>query len=197
MSAYKYHILVVDDDITIFESAKILLDNRYCCSYADSGVAAVEFFSNGNHVDLILMDIVMPNMDGYDTLKLIKKHKACRSTPVIFLTGETEASYELKAFKYGAKDFISKPFNPAIFLARVELCIFSENNLLMDRLSEVADDLTPNELMIINLLSKGYSNEEVSQELSYSYGYTKQLVSKIFEKLNVAGRKELKQFYRN
>ncbi len=197
MSIYKHHILIVDDDLTVFESAKIILDNRYNCSYAENGKAAVNFFNQGNNVDLILMDIVMPELDGYETLAQIKKIKACRFIPVIFLTGATEARYELKALKSGAKDFISKPFNPAVFLARIELCIFSENNLLLDKLSEAADDLTTGDLTILKLIAKGYSNEDVSQELHYSYGYTKQLVSKLFEKLGITGRKELKQFYRN
>ncbi len=193
---YKFRILLVDDDISVYESANILLSDQYELIYADSGAKAIEFFTEENHVDLILMDIMMPEMDGYETMISIREHQLCRDIPIMFLTGASTPDFELKALKSGAKDFISKPFNPAVFLARVELCIFSENQLSYEKLYQAATDLTPMELIILKYIAKGHSNEEISNELHYSYGYVKQLVSKIFEKLSITGRKELKEFYR-
>ncbi len=193
---YKYRILLVDDDITIYESAKILLSDDYDLFYAECGEKAVSFFSDGNQVDLILMDIMMKDMDGYATMENIRAKKHCRNIPVVFLTGASDAGYELKALKSGAKDFVSKPFNPAVFLARIELCLFSENILSYEKLAAVATDLTTMDLIILKYITKGYSHEDISSALHYSYGYVKQLVSKVFEKLSIAGRKELKNFYR-
>ncbi len=194
---YKYHILLVDDDVTVHESAQLMLGAQYELSYADSGNKAVDFLCDGNHPDLILMDVMMPQMDGYTTMQAIKGHKEYRDIPIMFLTGATQPDYELKALKSGAKDFVSKPFNPAVFLARIELCLFSEHPLCYKKLSEAASDLTRLELVILKNIAKGRSNEEIATELHYSYGYVKQLVSKIFEKLAIAGRKELKNFYRD
>ncbi len=192
---YKYNILVVDDDISVLENAEILLKPTYEVFLANSGDDAIKILKK-QRVDLILLDILMPGMDGYATMESIKLIHECNTVPIIFLTGASEPEFELKALKGGAKDFISKPFNPSVFLARIELCLLSENVIVLEKLSQATGDLTATELMILRLISKGYSNEDVSNELHYSYGYVKQLVSKIFEKLSISGRKEMKQFYR-
>ncbi len=193
---YKHRILIVDDDISVFEHATTLLSSEYEVSYSPSGAQAVDYFNEGNHADLILMDIMMPNMDGYVAMEAIRQISACRSIPVIFLTGANEPSYELKALKSGAKDFISKPFDSMVFLARIELCIAAENPVSYELVAEIAKDLSATELLILKYIAKGHSNEDISKELHYSYGYIKQLVSKIFEKLAITSRKELKQFCR-
>ncbi len=193
---YRHNILLVDDDVTVFERAQILLSEEYNVHYAPSGRQALEFLSGQIHPDLILLDIVMPEMDGYETLNAIKSMDVCKYIPVMFLTGASEPTFELKALKSGAKDFISKPFDPAVFIARVELCLLSDNVISLQKLSETSQELTQTELLILKYISKGYSNEEISVELHYSYGYIKQLISKIFEKLGITGRKELRQFYR-
>ncbi len=198
MSIYKHNILLIDDDSSVFESAKILLCDEYNLEYASCCEKALEYFdSETASADLILLDIMMPVTDGYATLAKLREKRAARDVPVIFLTGASEASNEIKALKQGARDFISKPFNPAVFLARIELCIASENQICLSKLEQAAPDLTKNELIILKHITKGYSNEEISNELHYSYGYVKQLVSKIFEKMSITGRKELKKFYRD
>ncbi len=191
---YKYKILVVDDDNTILTQAEELLEGKYIVSIANSCAQAVDFFESGNRADLILLDIMMPDADGYETLKKIRKIHKCENIPVIFLTGAVGADFELKALQLGAKDYITKPFNDAVFLARIELRLVTEYSLELEKLASVTKDLTDIELEILRYMSKGYSNEEISNTLHYSYGYVKQLVSRIFEKLDIASRKEIKQF---
>ncbi len=191
---YKYKILIIDDDLSVLEQAEELLMDKYTVSIANSCQQAVKFFESQNRADLILLDIMMPEVDGYETLKTLRKIKRCENTPVIFLTGESGAEFELKALKLGAKDYIVKPFNKAVFLARIELRLVTENSLALEKLAAVSKDLTDVELEILRYMSKGYSNEEISSTLHYSYGYVKQLVSKIFEKLDIANRKEIKKF---
>ncbi len=192
---YRHNILLVDDDATVFETAMVLLGDEYNLFYSPCAKHAIDFFSQRNHADLILLDIMMPEMDGYETFNAIKSLGGCKDIPVMFLTGASKSTFELKALKSGAKDFISKPFDPAVFLARIELCLLSDNVISLQKLSEVTNELTQTELLILKYISKGYSNEEISSELHYSYGYIKQLVSKIFEKIGITGRKELKKFY--
>ncbi len=83
-----------------------------------------------------------------------------------------------------------------VFLARIEICIYAENPISLELVASVAGDLTTTELLILKYIAKGYSNEDISNELFYSYGYVKQLISKIFEKLAITSRKEIKQFCR-
>ncbi len=191
---YKYKILVIDDDNAILAQAEELLFEKYAVSIASSCEQAVAFFESGNRADLILLDIMMPNIDGYETLEKIRQIKKCDNIPVIFLTGAKDPDFELKALKLGAKDYITKPFNDAVFLARIELRLVTEYALELEKLAEVSKELTDIELEILRYMSKGYSNEEISNTLHYSYGYVKQLVSKIFEKLDIANRKEIKKF---
>ncbi len=187
----------MDDDVSVYESAKMLLGDEYELSYVDRGEKAIAFLCDENqYPDLILMDVMMPEMDGYSTMKAIKENRAHKDIPIMFLTGATEADFELKALKAGAKDFVAKPFNPAVFIARVELCLFAENNLSYEKIGAVTSDLSSTEIVVLKYISKGYSNEDISIELHYSYGYIKQIVSRIFDKLSIAGRKELKKFYR-
>ncbi len=193
---YKYKILVVDDDRLVLEQAENLLCDKYAVSLTACGEEAVRFLESGQKTDLILLDIMMPEMDGYQTLERIRRIKGCAEIPVIFLTGASGTDYEVRALKLGATDFIAKPFNMAVFLARIELRLVTENALALEKLAAVSKDLSDIELEILRYMSKGHSNEEISQELNYSYGYVKQLVSKIFEKLDIASRKGVRQFYR-
>ncbi len=191
---YKYKILVVDDDNAVLEQAEEILMEKYTVSIANSCKQAIDFFESHNRADLILLDINMPEVDGYETLIKLRGIKKCENIPVIFLTGETQPNFEVKALKLGAKDYITKPFNKAVFLARIELRLVTENSLELEKLAAASKELTDIELEILRYMSKGYSNEEISSTLHYSYGYVKQMISKIFEKLDINSRKEVKKF---
>lgn len=112
------HILVVDDSRMNCVVVKQALTTLYEVSVVNSGQGALEFLQNGK-VDLILMDIEMPQMDGRETVKRIKENPEWAKIPVIFLTAYTNAEMEAECLQAGADDFITKPFVPIVMLTRV------------------------------------------------------------------------------
>ena len=118
MSNDKKTILVVDDATENLDVIVGLLKDQYKVKAATNGLKALKIV-NSNPPDLVLLDIMMPEMDGYEVIKTLKSQPSTRDIPVIFLTGKSEASDETKGFEMGAVDYISKPFNPSIVKARV------------------------------------------------------------------------------
>lgn len=112
-------ILVVDDDTSNLKMAsRILCEEKMRVSCLKSGEDAIKFLS-GNRPDLILMDVHMPGMDGFDTIAVIKEDKTTADIPVIFLTADDDSNTETKGLEAGAMDFIRKPFVPEVLLLRV------------------------------------------------------------------------------
>ena len=84
------HILIIDDDLMLLKTAEEILSDQYNVSVAKSGIQALNLLNKNIIPDLILLDIDMPQMDGYETLEEIKKISGCELIPIIFLTGFSE-----------------------------------------------------------------------------------------------------------
>jgi putative two-component system response regulator len=112
-------ILVVDDTLDNLTLMSGLLKDFYKVRIANSGEKALKAVQGDNPPDLILLDIMMPGLSGYDVCKILKDDPATRSIPIIFLTAMTATEDEKKGLEMGAADFITKPINPPIVLARV------------------------------------------------------------------------------
>jgi len=112
------HILVVDDDRLNLMLAYETLKEYYSVSIVNSGAEALKFLT-GKEVDLILLDIEMPGMNGIETLKNIKNEKKIAEIPVIFLTGLDDHKIEAQCIELGAQDYIIKPFYPPGMLVRI------------------------------------------------------------------------------
>jgi len=112
-------ILLVDDAPSNIQVANSILKDSYKIRIATSGAKALELASETPQPDLILLDVMMPEMDGYEVCSRLKSDSETRDIPVIFLTGQTEIEDETRGFKVGAVDYIHKPFSPAIVKARV------------------------------------------------------------------------------
>ncbi len=114
------NILIVDDiGKNIQVLASILVKEDYAISYATNGNQALEMVKDENY-DLILLDIMMPGMDGFEVCKHIKQLPDKDDIPIIFLTARSEKQDIAFGFKSGAVDYITKPFNSAELKARVE-----------------------------------------------------------------------------
>lgn len=118
-------ILVVDDDSSNLMLAQKILGKQYRIAAANSGSAAFRYLEK-HRPDLILLDINMPEMNGFETLDRIKKNKEYTNIPVIFLTADKSVETETKCFQAGAVDFVGKPFVPDILLSRVNRTLESE-----------------------------------------------------------------------
>lgn len=113
------HILIVDDVTTNLKLAAEVLQEHYKLSMAKSGQQALLFLQKAKP-DLILLDVRMPEMDGYQTLERIKANPATANIPVVFLTVDDQRESEIKGLKMGAMDFILKPFEPEVMLSRID-----------------------------------------------------------------------------
>lgn len=118
----KNTILVVDDDKTNLALAQKILMPRYRIAASNSGRGALKYLEN-HHPELILLDINMPEMDGYEVMQQIRAKEDTKMIPVIFLTADNLAETEVKCFQMGAMDFVTKPFVPDILLSRVDKTI--------------------------------------------------------------------------
>lgn len=112
------NILVVDDNKTNLLQAKQTLVDEFNVSTVISGAQALKFLEK-KEVDLILLDLAMPEMDGKQTLLEIKKNPATAEIPIIFLTANSDPQTEVECLQLGAIDFISKPFVPQVMCSRI------------------------------------------------------------------------------
>ncbi|HWA44548.1 MAG TPA: two-component system response regulator [Hypericibacter adhaerens] len=127
-------ILVVDDTPDNLALMGGLLEDTYKVKLANNGQRALAIAA-GEHVpDLILLDIMMPGLDGYEVCRRLKADPRTRHVPVIFLTARSEAADEQKGFALGAVDYITKPINPPILMSRVsaQLALKAASDTLRD-----------------------------------------------------------------
>lgn len=111
-------ILVVDDEVRMRKLVKDFLSIKgYRVMEAENGEDAVEKFMANRDIKLILLDVMMPKMDGWETLRIIRENS---NVPIIMLTARSEERDELQGFSLGVDEYITKPFSPKILVARVE-----------------------------------------------------------------------------
>ena len=112
-------VFIVDDSLTNLAVAKNALDETYK-AYALSSAERMFKLAVKITPDIILLDVDMPKMDGFEAIKILKSDAKLKSIPVIFLTSRNDVETELLGFELGAHDFINKPFSPAILIRRIE-----------------------------------------------------------------------------
>mgnify|MGYP003455644881 FL=1 len=120
MEFKKPTILVVDDMTTTLLLLHDLLKDTYEVKIAKSGTKALEILNSPNDIDLILLDVEMPDINGYDVCKRIKNNETIKNIPIIFITGRTSQEDEEYGLNLGAIDYITKPFNKAIVKLRIK-----------------------------------------------------------------------------
>ncbi|MDR2461138.1 MAG: response regulator [Deltaproteobacteria bacterium] len=136
------HILIVDDNLTNLEQISIQIEDDYDISLAKSGSQALVICGKAEP-DLILLDIEMPDMDGFATLEKLRQNPSLRSIPVIFLTASNDPKTEVRAIKAGAADFISKPVEREILLHRMEthLALSDANKNVDNKVRKLEDSI--------------------------------------------------------
>ena len=114
-------ILIVDDSPANIQNLAGVLKDNYKLKVANSGQRALEILENEDEIDLILLDVLMPGMDGYEVVKELKKNTKTKDIPIIFVTGNDSPEDEEKGLDAGVVDYITKPIRPAIVKARVKI----------------------------------------------------------------------------
>ena len=116
-------IFLIDDDLTSLTMGKNILAENYNVFTFNSGERVLKMLEK-NIPDLILLDIEMPEMNGYDVIKIIKNKEETKNIPVVFLTAKDDFESEFKGLSLGAIDYITKPFEPSLLLKRIESISF-------------------------------------------------------------------------
>jgi len=198
-------ILIVDDEIINIELISNLLEPSYEIFTASSGKEAIKSASE-NHPDLILLDILMPEMDGFKVCKALKSKPTTVNIPVIFLTSKNKDKDEAEGFRLGAVDYIRKPFRPLVDMRRIAVHIklarqkkqgfrIEKKNIgnFFDLEREIKDiySLTNSEARLCNNILNGLSLEETAEKTSLKYSTLKGYLKTIFIKTNTNKQHEL------
>ena len=180
-------ILIIDDNPKLLEDALPMYG--YEVKTATDGLLGLKILSEEKvPFDLILLDVVMPNLDGWETLKAIRESEKTKHTPIIMLTAVNEENKQVSGLKFGADDYITKPFILPNLLARIEALLRRSNwsnekkhaAALPFVSSEPISPLTSREKEILTLVAKGESNADIAKKLFVS-AKTGQRLNQIFD----------------
>lgn len=154
MSGERGHILVVDDYATNRLKLSLGLKQQgHTVSQAESGIQALEML-RAEPFDLVLLDILMPEMDGYEVLRQMKKDSMLRGVPVIVISAQDEIESIVQGIELGAEDYLPKSFDPILLKARIEACL--EKKRLRDQeqafMREIQHEREKSERLLLNIL---------------------------------------------
>ncbi len=187
-------ILIVDDNPKYLEEALPMYG--YDVIVAHDGVEALQILTKEyNSINLILLDVMMPNMDGWDTLKAIRTNKNTKYIPVIMITAVSEEHKIVSGLKIGADDYIVKPFVLPNLLARIEAVLrrskWQNESKSIDISIKPEGDIEPlteREKEVLSLAAKGASNQDIAKKLFVRDVTVKTHMNTIFKKLKVTNR---------
>lgn len=195
-------VMLIDDDKEMLSFMKSQLEVLYDVESFMSGEDALNHLTE--HEDkphLILLDIAMHGMDGYEVLGKIKENEKLRKIPVVFLTGMTDEVAELRGLEMEAVDYLKKPVAGKVLFARVQhyIDLYSETadgggKLDEKRLSTLTQPLTDREMEVARLMAEFRSDREISDILHISMPYVKKLVSAVKEKLEIEKRGDIRKY---
>lgn len=200
------NILIIDDDKMNITMARKVLSDKYRVIPALKGKQALAYLQNGD-CDIILLDIKMPEMDGFEVLKRIRMIEHCRDIPVIFLTADNDSETETRCFEEGAIDYIRKPFVPEVMQSRVARVLELEElrsslaRRLEQKTKEVSDMKSKScQDALTGLWNRVYTEETVNSMISRGVTGTFMMIDlDNFKAINdnyghIAGDQTLKMF---
>lgn len=138
MTDHREHLLIVDDQVDNLLILEDLLCGHYQVHAAPGGREALDHLAREDGIDLILLDVVMPEVDGFEVCRRVKADPRLRDIPMLFLTSLESAADEATGLSLGAADFIHKPFSPPVVLARVQ------NHLKMSQMTRLLKNRNEN-----------------------------------------------------
>lgn len=190
-------LLIVDDNPKYLED--VLPMYGYEVDVAKDGVRGLQILNECyKDISLVLLDVMMPHLDGWQTLKKIRDSKNYGEIPVIMITAVDEEQKQVLGLKTGADDYITKPFTLPNLLARIDALLRrsswnkteDKKNIEMDFVdyTEEIIPLSAKEKSVLQLAAKGASNDEIADKLALQNSTVKSHMNKIFKKLNVKSR---------
>ena len=196
-------IMVIDDDAETLNLMVRQLESLYDADGFSSGEDALEALERAKkerYPNLILLDISMTGMDGYEVLRRLKASEKYKKIPVVFLTGMTDEVSECRGLEMDVIDYLKKPVPGKVLFARIQhyLDLYSDtdskgqlNEYMLEALSE---PLTERELEVARLMAEFRSDREISEILFISMPYTKKLVASVKEKLLIEKRGDIRKY---
>jgi DNA-binding NarL/FixJ family response regulator len=200
-TAEQRRLMLVDDDPNLVVLVSDYLEFRgYEVLTAENGKKALEVLEE-EIPDLIICDIMMPEMDGYTLVKLIRDNPRLNWIPVLFLSAKGQSQDRVKGLNTGADVYIVKPFEPEELIAQVESSLRQASRLIQHRQPAVKTaqklrvrenvELTPTELRVVQLVARGKGNREISKIMKVSQRTIESHVSNMLGKTGLHNRTEL------
>lgn len=192
-----YKVLIVDDNPKYLEDVLPYYGYEVACAL--DGEKAIENLNKDNTIDLVLLDVMMPKLNGWETLKIIRRTPKTKDIPVIMVTAVNEDQKMISGLKTGADDYIIKPFILPNLLARMEAVMRrakrtspqqSKNNVTISQINQFKT-LTRREKDVLLLVTQGANNKSIADKLVLSEVTVKSHLNSIFKKLNVTNRTQL------
>lgn len=194
-------LLLIDDDPNLILLVKDYLEFRgYNVDTAENGREALEVLDN-IVPDMIICDVMMPEMDGYSLVKHIREEPTTNRIPVLFLSAKGQSQDKVKGLNEGADVYMSKPFEPEELVAQVESSLKQIKRWEQGRPKGLDGpptiqvphnvELTPTELKVVQLVAKGMANREIAQQLNVSQRTIESHVSNMLNKTSLNNRTEL------
>lgn len=181
------NVLLVDDNSKYLKDA--LPFYGYEVETACDGIQALKALEK-KVFDIVLLDVMMPNMDGWQTLKAIRSNEDTKHLPVIMLTAVNEDQKMVSGLKNGADDYITKPFILPNLLARMEAVLRRSTRQAEPSVKKNISltPLTAKEKEVLELVSQGFSNKEIADKMYVREVTVKTHLNSIFKKLKVTNR---------
>ena len=194
-------LLLIDDDPNLILLVRDYLEFRgYEVMTADNGREALDMLSQ-DLPDMIVCDIMMPEMDGYALIENVRQDPRTSWIPVLFLSARGQSQDRIKGLNLGADVYMVKPFEPEELVAQVESSLKQTNRLLLhtdcmgdDSLSiqvPATVELTPTELKVVQLVARGLANREIAIQMNVSQRTIESHVSNMLGKTGLSNRTEL------
>ncbi len=198
---YSKQLLLIDDDPNLILLVKDYLEFRgYQVITAENGREALEVLDR-QIPDMIICDVMMPEMDGYALVQHIRQDSRTNWIPVLFLSAKGQSQDRVKGLNTGADVYMVKPFEPEELVAQVEASLKQASRLSKVGSKRSGDsqkikvpqdvELTPTELKVVQLVARGMANREIAQHLKVSQRTVESHVSNMLNKTNLHNRTEL------
>lgn len=194
-------LLLIDDDPNLILLVKDYLEFRgYQVTTAENGREALEILEQETP-DMIICDVMMPEMDGYSLVKHVREDPKTSWIPVLFLSAKGQSQDRVKGLNTGADVYMVKPFEPEELVAQVESSLKQASRLIQHQNKGGSEgptiqvpfdvELTPTELKVVQFVARGMANREIAEELKVSQRTIESHVSNMLGKTGLHNRTEL------